>query len=248
MLIRPHAQGGITLLELMVGSSLGLLLLSALLAFYGHNIQSSGEGLRMAHLHQQMHAVLAIMTRDIRRAGYYGVPPRTDTLALLAANPFTDADDPAKPADRRNDLRVGAYARNRRAEAPHSCILYSYDLNGDGQVQESGTGMERFGFRLREETVQMRYGGRDFTCSDGSWRAVNDDSIRVTQLQFTLQESHIPTVPDSTRCTAGQACLIQRAVQITLAAQLRHAPSVRVQLQQTLRMRNHKLLSALPAS
>jgi type II secretory pathway component PulJ len=241
-------QRGATLVELMIGSTLGLLLLSAAAGFYAQHVSGSSRGLQLAHLQGQLRAVLTILHRDLRRSGYYGVSPAAAGLDALTANPFTDADDPDKPAAERNDVRTGHYATLHppHSEAEDSCILYSYDLDADGALTPSGAGMERFGFRLRHGLVQMRFGGEAFDCSAGSWTAVTDAGIEITRLQFTLHSTALHPQLGADACVAGDPCLYVRAVEIHLAGRLRAAPDIAMQLEDQVRLRNDRYIAALP--
>jgi type II secretory pathway component PulJ len=238
MLMRK-SHSGLTLIELLIGSALGLLILSALLGLYANTISGSGAGLRMAHLQQQLRASLEIMGRDLRRAGYYGVQPDTATLSLLRANPFTDADHPGKAETERNDVRIGHYP----GEAADSCILYSYDLDADGSLTPSGTGMERFGFRLRGGMLQMRYGGEPFDCTQGTWHAVTDAGVEITRLQFQLDSTPLHPQGDEAACVAGDPCLYVRAVRIEITGRLRADPDVHMALVERVRLRNDRYLA-----
>jgi prepilin peptidase dependent protein B len=240
-MLNRAGQQGLTLLELLVGSTLGLLILSALLGLYATMIASSGEGLRAAHLQQQLRAALEIMRRDLRRAGYYGVQPAAASLPMLRANPFTDADNPHRPETERNDVRLGQYT----GEVADSCILFSYDLDANGSLTPSGTGMERFGFRLREGALQMRYGGEPFDCSQGSWQAVTDAGIEISRLQFSLHATPLHPQQGEHACVSGEPCLYIRNVEIEMDGRLRAAPALRMQLRDRVRLRNDRYLATL---
>lgn len=235
------AQKGVTLIELLIGSALGLLILSALLGLYGTMVHSSGEGLRATQLQQQLRAVLGILQQDLRRAGYYGVAPDTAALPRLRANPFTDADDPNKAVTERNDIRLGQYP----GESADSCILYSYDLDGDGNLTSSGTGMERFGFRMRAGQLQMRAGGTAFDCARGSWQAVTDGNVEITQLHFQLDSTPLHPQQGENACTGGEPCLYIRSVRIQLSGRLRADHRVRMTLHDRVRVRNDRYLASL---
>lgn len=241
-------QRGATLVELMIGSTLGLLILGSAASFYAGHVAGSAKALQLAHLQSQLRGVLQIMERDLRRAGYYGIDPSAAGLDALAGNPFTDADDPGKPADERNDVRTGRYSTLHppHAEAVDSCILYSYDLDGNAALTPSGAGMERFGFRLRRGVVQMRFGGEPFDCSRGNWTAVTDAGIEVTQLHFQLVETGLHPELGAGACAVGDPCLYVRSVAITLAGRLRADVNLNMQLESAVRLRNDRFLAAVP--
>jgi type II secretory pathway component PulJ len=243
-MLNPASQRGLTLVELLIGSALGLLILGVLTGLYVNTIASSGQGLRMAHLQQQLRAAMEIMGRDLRRAGYYGTRPDAGTLAALRANPFTDADHPGKDEAERNDVRIGHF-QGGQAEAAGSCILYSYDLDADGNLKPSGVGMERFGFRLREGMLQMRYGGDGFDCDQGVWHAVTDAGVEITHLEFQLDSTPLHPRDGEHACVAGEPCLFIREVRITMAGRLHADPGVRMRLDSRVRLRNDRYLASL---
>ena len=163
MLIRAARQTGFSLVELMVAMSLSLVLFGGLLNAYVATVKSSGELMTGAHLDNELHKLLDMMARDLRRAGTHGDPV---SLITGATNPF-GMDTP------------GAYS----GEAANSCLTFSYDWDSDG-VLDTASPDERYGFRLKDSVVQARTGGLD--CATDSWDDVTDgNTYNITGLQFT---------------------------------------------------------------
>jgi len=175
--INRRQQSGLTIVELMVGVVVGLIVLAGVIAVYIATIQSSNSMLQQAKLSQQMRASLAIMTSDIRRAGYWG----TATSGTFS-NPF------ATIGDTDINVRDGSNAAVANG-ASGTCILFSYDKNGDGSVGAD----EYYGYRWSGGTnpVQVRYGGASAgdgdDCTAGSWDDLTDDrSLTIDSLGFSL--------------------------------------------------------------
>ncbi|MFN2308481.1 MAG: hypothetical protein ABR553_01920 [Gammaproteobacteria bacterium] len=233
-------QAGFSLTELMIGSTVGLLVIASALHLYALNVRATADTLRASRLNQELRATLELLRGDLRRAGYWAGEPG-DTRPL--DNPFLAAG---------GDLASGQVD----GEPDHSCILYSYDVNGDGQVGVGPGGtaaahattanLEQFGFRLRNAQVQMRNGGTPFSCTGGSWQAVSEPDTAVTQLRFTLRNDCL-RLPDTTQpCEAGAPALLRRQVRITLDAHSRSDPAITQQLATTVTIANDKLLAAHP--
>jgi Tfp pilus assembly protein PilW len=80
-------QAGVSLVELMIGSAVGLIVIAATVATYIAIARSGSEILASAKLNAELRAAMDMMIRDIRRAGSRGrlrSPSRED-----GANPFT---------------------------------------------------------------------------------------------------------------------------------------------------------------
>lgn len=237
MLKHPHQQRGVTLVELMIASAIALIALSAVLTLYITAARHGGELLQQAQLHQQLHALVHLLSRDLRRAGYWDFNP---SLQPPTANPFQNAG---------NRIQLDAYP----GEGPQSCILFSYDLDRDGLVGlgacEAGNcpehtdedNVEQFGFRLRGNRIQSRYGGPELTCSSGYWQTLNDASMEITGLRF-IQHSHCLNLHDTERlCTPESPALMRRAIEVQISARLADRPDTYTPLSQWVRIRNDLL-------
>jgi prepilin peptidase dependent protein B len=240
MLNPRHTQCGVTLVELMIASVIGLVALAALLTAYSATAVHSANYLRKAHLHQQLHSLLHAMVRDIRRAGYWSFDP---DLGSAAENPFQSGV---------NRLRVQAYP----GEAAGSCILFAYDLDKDGMVgvgrcngntcaaQTDSDNVEQFGFRLHNGLVQTRYGGDTLGCDSGHWQAVTDPGVAVTRLGFTQHTACTNLDTVSADCEPHAARILQRLVDIQLSGYQRARPDTPLTLSASVRIRNDLVLGS----
>jgi prepilin-type N-terminal cleavage/methylation domain-containing protein len=111
-------QRGFSLSELMIGSSVGLLVIAGALQLYLLNLRATNDNLRLSRLNQELRATLDLLRNDLRRAGHWLLDPGLDHPEN---NPFQSDS---------NDVHIGA----ADGEVDDSCILYSYDLNGDRRV------------------------------------------------------------------------------------------------------------------
>jgi len=240
MLESVQRQRGITLVELMIASAIGLIAIAAILTVYIATVRHSKEQLEAAHLHHQLFGLLHLVSADIRRAGYW----KFDTSTQAASNnPFMVGE---------NRLRSDAYPD----EDDNSCILFAYDLDKDGRVgigqcddepcsdSTDVDNVEQFGFRLRNLSVQSRYGGNGTACDSGYWQTLNDTDIEVTRLRFEILENCTDLLNPASACTDDRSRLTLRAVFVDLAGQLVNQPETAVQLNRWIIVRNDLLMDA----
>ena len=235
-----HRQHGTSLIELMIGSAAGLMVLSGVTAFYVNTVQINTKGLALVRLNQELHATLYLITRDLRRSGYWAGQPGVDSMG---DNPFFFPE---------NGLQVGQHPK----EARYSCILFSYDLNGDKQVGIGTSGVsssyysdinqERFGFRLRNGAVQMRSGGRAFDCTRGHWQAVTQPDVEVTELRFVLQEDCRNLSDVMKPCASNVPTQYLRKLDIHLSGRLAQDPQMKSVLTESVQVRNHYFIGQGP--
>ena len=75
MLNSRNLQRGVTLIELMVSSAIALIALSSVLTVYSATANHSSRQLQQAHLHQQLRGMMHLLSRDLKRAGYWYFAP-----------------------------------------------------------------------------------------------------------------------------------------------------------------------------
>lgn len=242
-----------TLVELMVSMTIGLMITLAATSVYVNSVKGNSANLKQAMLNQEMRSLIHLMERDIRRAGFWSAVPKSDDLS---ANPFMSGED---------DLSVS----EKTGESAGSCVTYSYDLDKDMSI---GVGpaataapfdaapydqdnMEQFGFRASNNKVQMRTGlatpAEDiFSCDTGAWLNVTDKNILVSKLEFTPSTKYL-NVEDNlicgtgiNCCVSGKACQLIRDISITVTAQLADDASVVKTVTAKTRIRNDKYFIA----
>ncbi|SDW47225.1 hypothetical protein [Thiocapsa roseopersicina] len=226
-------QAGVTLTDLLVGTTVGALVLIGISTTYVLGARSTSQNVEQARLNQELRAVLEIMQQDIRRAGFWDMSVVADPDP--AKNPFESTID---GIDRR--LRTGQVG----GESTGSCILYSYDLE-----HGNPTAMTMFGFRLRDQSVQMRtgpssVGDKTFECTigSGSWERITSEDVRITDLRFTIVTAQTNLAPgkEDVACATDELCRESRRVAILMAGRIRNDPAVRQSLQATVAVRNDR--------
>ncbi|WP_341328295.1 prepilin-type N-terminal cleavage/methylation domain-containing protein [Methylotuvimicrobium sp. KM2] len=264
-------QNGLSLIELLIGLLVGAIVVAGAVNIFTGSIQSSADNIKLTRLNQDLRAVMDIMVRDIRRAGFVTNNPAQFGQSLRN-NPFFSIDDDT-------DISVLDYD-----SGSDNCILYSYNRDPtlhydydeappaplDPIVPQTN---DLLGFRLRltginAGVLQMRRSGLTTTdCSDGSWEGLTDRrDIEITNLTFAIDEQALNASVMSTRlkdgdpttdlcspgdatcttCNTGDACVFVRWVDISLTGRLRDDPVVTQTLNQRIRIRNDKFMASFP--
>lgn len=83
-----QCQAGLTLVELMVGMAIGLLLIAGATSLFLANLGASRALLLEARLNQNLRLAAEIITRDLRRAGYWD--QAVAALGTGSVNPYQD--------------------------------------------------------------------------------------------------------------------------------------------------------------
>ncbi|PKH00923.1 prepilin peptidase dependent protein B [Paraglaciecola sp. MB-3u-78] len=176
MLAAPVKQYGNSLVELMISMTLGLASITAMASLVGHGIALNSSLLAKSRLDEEMNAVVAVVSHDLKRAGYYALTNEMVENPTHSSNPFDGS------------LSVAAYT----AEPINSCINFAYDRNKNGLLDTSPNN-EMYGFRLRDHAVEIRLNGA--ACDESGWHDLTDPKVvQVTALKFMLEQSSVQNV------------------------------------------------------
>jgi type IV pilus assembly protein PilW len=157
---RPQrAAQGFSLVELLVGMTVGLLIAGGAAAFLAVTLREQRAALLESRLMQDLRSAADTVTRDLRRAGYWSSATEGAWLpgtAATIANP---------------------YAAVAPAGAASDAVGFSYSR--DAVENDVLDGNEQFGFRLRAGAIQMQLGA-------ANWQALTDtDTLVVTAFSVT---------------------------------------------------------------
>lgn len=157
----------------MISLLLGLIVLASTISIYVTTVGSSSSTIKSTRLNHDLESLMALMINDIRRTGYWGG-------AIIGSdsrtNPFTTAT---------TNINIPV----------STCILYSYDANGNGRLTpatltDDVDANEYYGFKLVNNTLSMRKTGTTTAsadCSDGTWEEFVDGSqLTITALTFSF--------------------------------------------------------------
>ncbi|MFB1490677.1 MULTISPECIES: PilW family protein [unclassified Thiocapsa] len=211
-----QSERGESLIGLMVGITVGLIVLSGAIAFYVNTVSSNRQIMEARLLNQDLKATMAMMVREVRRAQFINNAEQ-HRFKNPCNDPFcNDASDfsfPTAHPTLANGYRI---------------IEFSYDKNPDS-LQDND---ECFGFRLAtgSSVVEMK------TDCTPTWLQLTDpDTIQVTDLSFLVH-----CEPSS-----GSA-LYSRLVDISLTGRLTADATRTLTLNESVKVRSDILLSDLP--
>ena len=222
-------QRGLSLVELLIGSALGVLLVGAGTGVLLAHLKESRALVEHNRLIQDLRSTTSLIARDLRRAGHWAGSGAGVWLR------------DAPPPDR--TVAANPYAAIETAPAPAGALTLRYSR--DSVENHSIDSNEQFGFRLRSQVIEMRLGS-------GSWQAMTDASLmKVTALEFTPSETTIDLVAlCSADCAEGDAACPPRqklrSVIVTVAAHSAADASAVRTLRAEVRLRNDEVTGRCP--
>lgn len=219
---------GLSLVELMVGVAVGLIVVAGALSMTVQNLSGSTRLLADARFNQDLRAAVDLITRDLRRAGYWGNAiagtQAVGATAVTTPNPYRGV--------------TGSTANG-----------FSYQFSRDQNAAENNAldTNERFGFRVQSGALQMR---RD----DGDWEDVTDTKVMTIATGGLVITPSVTTVSLGNlcprTCTAGTPncpTTTVRSFAVTLTATGTGVRAAQRSLSTTVRLRNDQLDGACPA-
>jgi len=223
--VRAPARG-LSIVELMIGVTISLFILAGATLLLTTQLSDNRRLLLEVQVQQDLRAAADIITRDVRRAGYWGQSYRQvwpDPTVAQMANPYRDTVPAAAPGGT-------------------TSLVYDRSIDEEGRPlgtdDNAVTAAERVGFRLNVANRTI-----DTQISDGNWQALTDPTVlTVTAFNVLLNARDLP-VPRSGPGPAlgpGGCPLVQTARDLTVViiGQAVHDPLVRRSLRETVRLRN----------
>ena len=210
----------------MIGLAVGLFVIGGSLSVFVSNVTNSRRMLVEARLHQDLRAAADLITRDLRRAGYWG-----HAIAGTIAVGFTSATTP------------NPYAA---IATTASSIGYNYSAaaNGTNAENDALDANEQFGFRVDAKgVIQMQ-------TATGTWQDLTDRNVmKVTAL--SIDDSASTSVPMGGLCSTPMAAgaanypyIVLRQYTLILTAQAAGDAQVTRQLRTRVKARNDAFVGA----
>mgnify|MGYP003333979918 FL=1 len=220
---RSAALSGLSSLEILLGLSLGALLLTPLIQTATLQWTGQRQWASDLKLQQSLSTVTDSLARELRRAGSWGW---ADRAAPGSLNPYSGLQlSEITTGANAADSLVYAYAHPKRTE--------------DGVLSDD----ERWGWRLRNGVVEAQLGL-------GNWQAVSDPQrVRITRFKLSVQTESVPLPCALTCSNTSSPCppvQMMRTVWIDLAGQAPQAASTGPQrtLKTAVQLRNHTVVGS----
>lgn len=221
---------GMSITEMLLGVAIGLFLLAGASAMFVGNVTNSRRLLLEARINQDLRAAMDLITRDLRRGGYWG-----NALAGTLATGSTSA------------TRTNPYSAVTSTGSTQIDYTYTRDATENDALD---TGTEQFGFKLDTVTraIQMNIGG--------TWQALtNTDILTIPNNGFTITPTET-TIDIRAACAktctdtvlAPSCPRVQvRTYNIVLTGTSKTDSAVSRTLRSQVRVRNDAMLGSCPA-
>lgn len=228
---RPAAERGLSLVEMLVGVAVGMFLIAGAATLFVANLGSSRKMLVEARLNQDLRAAADLVSRDLRRAGYWA---RSIDGTISQGASAATVPNPYSAVAASGTQVTYAFSRAASGGAENNIV----DAN------------EAFGYRRDTSTgvgtVQMMI-------SANNWQTVTDPAaVNVTLFNIAPVETPIAIGNYcATPCSASAPCanppiLTIRQYDITLTGAAANDPAVQRTLQTRTRVRNDLLTGSCP--
>jgi prepilin peptidase dependent protein B len=219
-----HGSRGMSLVELMVGVAIGLLVVAAASFVAVNQLGDNRRLLLETQVQQDLRATADLITRDLRRAGYWGAAQTGvwyEGGPDAAGNPYASVQPDANgPAQQEVD-----YVYSRGVE--------------DGAIDDK----ERFGFKLENEAIKMLI--------NGAWQELTDSNVlKVTRFDVTLRKESVVQSCFKECPAGGTACWPKQDVRsftVEIEGTAAFDPDVRRSVRNTVRVRNDATSGDCPA-
>ncbi len=230
---RSAQQRGLGLVEMMVGLALGLFIVGGALAMFSTFTTDNRQLLQEARIVQDLRATADLITRDLRRAGYWGdassgvwasggssTPPKSN-YGFMAAAPC-----------------AGATLNQKTTAAASSSLCFSIAQDANNAVGSD----ERFGFELDSGVIYSVVGG-------AARLALSDPkSITITDLVITPSSQVLPVSDFCAKtCTVNCPEVVVREYEVLIKGHLPGDTAASRFQRSNVRLRNDYVGGTCPA-
>lgn len=217
--LHSRRQRGLSIVELLVGVAVGLIVVAAATMMVSTQLADNRRLLLETQLQQDMRATADLVSRDLRRAGFWWNAERRTVAGGAAAGPLDNPYTAVLPADK------GEVAQTVTYQYAHPNKVDDNLVNDD----------ERMGYRLRNGVIETQLGA-------GNWQALTDvGALKITQFDITADTQDVPLAchlacsPGGTPCPPVQTV---RAYTIDIAGQAVSDAAVKRSVRSHVRLRN----------
>ena len=224
---RARQQAGVSLVELLIGITIGLFIVGASLTALLVHLRESRSLIAQSRLMQDLRATTDLMARDLRRVGYWGAADH----GVWQREAMAGAPGPV----------VNPYTAMTTSA---SAVAFRYSR--DAAENDLVDGNEQFGYRLRNGVLELQLGS-------SPWQAMTDiTTMRVTRFDISPTDelrslAGSCTAPCPTGDTSCPPQLHVRSLVLTLTAQGLGESPVERSVRTRVRLRNDSITGHCPA-
>lgn len=172
-MINMKTDKGYTLIELMIAMTVGLILVAAVLTLYVSMSGSNIDYLKSIRLNHELRSAMALMVRDMRRAGH-NQDAAIESIAASTINPFSDSAAGGTVAA--TVLTVTG------TSTVNQTVAFSYDNDDDANI-------DTYGYRLNVTSgvgaIQYCNAATTGGTACSNWQDLTDSNlIDIDELEF----------------------------------------------------------------
>ncbi len=227
---RPRSgQFGLSLVELMVGITIGLIVVAAASLLFSSQLAESRRLIAEAQVQQDLRAAADIIARELRRSGAMG----RDSAVLDRVWTLGSATEPVP----------NGYAARLSPVGTDDSVVFDYWPLGSSSSSTLANG---FGFRLDTARGVIEYRLFAGGSSTDFWQDLTDQAtMQVTEFSVTRIADSVARVPCPKPCSSGDTgcwpTVNQRAFEIVITARHRTIAEVQRTHEARVRLRNDHL-------
>lgn len=218
-----QCQRGVSLVELMIGTAVSLVIVAAGSTLMLSNLREQKALLREAALMQNLRTAADVVSRDLRRAGFWD--HAVEGVGALSGEGV-----------------VNPHAEVDLIDAPSGFIRFGYSRDTDDPNVSGDAGAEpRLGFRLRSGAIEIDLG-------QGNWQTLTDRGrLVVTAFHLTPRVAQIDLGSHCAKaCDAGNdTCPPRqqlRSLAVEIAGRLPETAGASRALRTEVRLRNDAIV------
>lgn len=219
IVLHGRRQRGLSIVELLVGVAVGLIVVAAATMMVSTQLADNRRLLLETQLQQDLRATADLVSRDLRRAGFWWNAQRRTVAGGAAAGPLDNPYTAVLPADKGEVAQIVTYQ-------------YAHPNKVDDNLVNDD---ERLGYRLRNGVIETQLGA-------GNWQALTDaGALKITQFDITADTQDVPLAchlacsPGGTVCPPVQTV---RSYTIDIAGQAVSDAAVKRSVRSHVRLRN----------
>lgn len=214
----PARQRGLSLVEMMVGLTVGLIVVAGASMMMVGQLDDHRRLTLETQVQQDLRAAADLVLRDLRRAAYR---QRSEDLvwtpqagALLQGNGFSQVSFSRESGE----------------------LTYAYSRAPQPAAEDNVPGAdERYGFRVRDGTLQFLLGGAWQPLTDPHTMRVSDFNVTLNEQRVELGEFCAAPCPPGADCPPRQ---LVRDIAVSLTGTATHDPRVVRSVRLGARLRN----------
>lgn len=230
---------GLSIVELMVGITISLFILAGASLVLMTQLDSNRRLLLEAQVQQDLRTTADLISRDVRRAGYWGgafcnvQPASQDPVACASPNPYNGMTPTLA-----DGIQVATTLQYRRSTDFENTRSINFEDNGVDLVDNRPR--EHVGFRFNQGA-----GTIEFMVGNDNWQSLTDPAVlQVTQFSMAIHSRALPVPCAGVDCQAkgpicgGPMTVHSRELTFTIVAHAVHDQQVERSLRENVRLRN----------